>query len=170
MIGCVVKTVGLDKVREAVRRISDRQKHPKGFQEYAAAKALRETDRHFREEIGPRGGWEPLKLYTVLGRRGMGSKKKRALTKFGFETFGKEGGRGKHKILQDTGRLRASIIWNSLSERAIEIFSLVKYGATHQYGDRDRKIPARPFLWFPKEFVHGIAESFARWVARGNNG
>jgi phage gpG-like protein len=170
MIGCVVKTVGLDKVREAVRRISERQKHPKGFQEYAGAKALRETNKHFINEMGPKGRWEPLKLYTVLGRKGMGSKKKREGIRFGFKVFGEQGGKGKQKILQDSGRLRASIIWNSLSERAIEIFALVKYAATHQYGDSDRNIPARPFLWFPREFKRDIAESFARWVSRGNNG
>ena len=52
-----------------------------------------------------------------------------------------------HTLLEDTGSLRDSITsLVHVSYATVEVGSNLRYAATHQYGDADRGIPARPFL------------------------
>ena len=69
----------------------------------------------------------------------------------------------KGRILQDTGRLRTSIMFN-MSGNTGYIGTNVLYAATHQFG-RDN-IPARPFLWFTDRAKKSIEKEFLTYVAR----
>ena len=54
---------------------------------------------------------------------------------------------GGHSLLRDTGALVDSITHEvSTMERSVVVGSNLVYAATHQFGDPDRKIPARPYL------------------------
>lgn len=91
---------------------------------------------HFKTESGPDGRWAPLSPRTLLGRR--------------------KKGKGA-KILQDTGRLRASI--QPLVEsprRAVLASTNVIYARTHQFG-RGR-IPARPFMWLSRQTKNNMLD------------
>ncbi len=101
-----------------------------------ATLGFRDIMNHFSTESGPDGKWSPLKV----NRRRVGRYRKL---------------RGaRHKILQDTGRLRASIqpVVES-PHRAVIASTGVIYAATHQYGDKRRNIPARPFMWLSRQSV-----------------
>jgi phage gpG-like protein len=66
-------------------------------------------------------------------------------------------------ILQETQRLKWSVTKRrsrnmilEIDADSIQLSSSLPYAETHQYGDPDRKIPARPYI----EFVRG---DIARW-------
>jgi len=79
--------------------------------------------------------WRPI----MLTKQTM--KRRKMLTKRG--TVKK--GRTSLKILQDTGRLKNSIRPYSNAFGA-EVKTNVEYAAAHNYGDKKRKLPARPFM------------------------
>jgi phage virion morphogenesis protein len=54
---------------------------------------------------------------------------------------------GNQSLLLSNGDLLDSIQW-SVDGNSVEISSNLAYAATHQYGDDERGIPARPFLDF----------------------
>lgn len=110
------------------------------------------TRARFDAQRGPDGvPWEPLSdatlRRTMLGgvKRGKGQQR-RALTKRGGGT--KAGAIRKlagKEILVESGDLRDTLRYRA-SARSLEFGTDRKYGATHQFGDPDRHIPARPFL------------------------
>lgn len=65
------------------------------------------------------------------------------------------------KILQDRGDLKASINMD-VSNLMVHVGSALKYAATHQFGDAERNIPARPYL----VMMPGTAERFPLYLAR----
>jgi len=87
------------------------------------------VDLNFRDATDPEGvAWEALKPETVAQRRN-----------------------GGNKPLNDTGRLKSSITYNSSSNSVVIGTNVLddngqSYAATHQFGDSARHIPARPFL------------------------
>lgn len=77
----------------------------------------------FDDQVDPDGhAWEPLSARTIE------RKKKNA-----------------DKILIEHGGLMDSLHYNA-SSHGLEFGTNLIYGATHQFGDEDRNIPARPFL------------------------
>lgn len=75
---------------------------------------------------------------------------------------------GGHKLLENEGHLYDDI--NHLVHGSeIEIGTDMVYGATHQFGDGDRNIPARPYLGVSKdneaELEHQINRFFERALA-----
>lgn len=71
---------------------------------------------------------------------------------------------GQDKILQDTGLLKASLSAQGQYHiqrhdgRAFEWGTNLDYAATHQFGDPDRNIPARPFVGLNDEVLAEIEE------------
>lgn len=104
---------------------------------------------HFAKEEGPDGKWKSLKAATVKRRRLGG---------------------GDHRILQDTGRLRASIQPTVESpRRAVIATTNVIYAATHHYGDSRRNIPARPYMWLSRHSIDAmIKEAQAYFKTHGH--
>ena len=48
-----------------------------------------------------------------------------------------------------------------MSGAALAILVIEKYGRTHFYGDEDRNIPARPYVWIPGEDPDGARDVVA---------
>ena len=81
---------------------------------------------HFEKQVDASGkGWKPLRPATLARRR-------------------KGPGVGGVRILQDTGRLKSSIVAESNRDEAIAGTNTL-YAATHQFGRG--KIPAREFMY-----------------------
>lgn len=142
MIGARLRIQGIDKMREKLAAAKKRGGDLTQLTEYVAARAYKECIEHFENEEGPKGKWEPLSPVTLARRR-----------------QGK--GTGGAKILQDTGRLRSSILFRGLRDSAI-VFTNVIYGIIHQ--DGYKKIPQRKFLWLPDDFLKSMAEKFAQFI------
>jgi phage virion morphogenesis protein len=95
----------------------------------------RTTDRRFAQEGGALD-WKPLKPETIAEKRR---------------------NRRRMKILQRSGPLRNTITY-FVTERGLVFGSNQVYAPTHQFGDEDRGIPARPFLVITDEDRTAIAE------------
>jgi len=63
-------------------------------------------------------------------------------------------------ILRDTGNLFGSIDIQEQTHTYVDVGTDVVYGATHQFGDALRNIPARPFL--PETLIPEDDESITR--------
>ena len=83
--------------------------------------AVRQSDKHFQDETGPTGHWAALRPLTIKGRR-------------------KGKGSGGPKILQDTGRLKMSVVGRGtghvyrLEKMYLEFGSNLVYSSIHQFG------------------------------------
>lgn len=95
----------------------------------------RTTDRRFATEGGSQK-WVALKPETVAEKRR---------------------NRRRNKILQRSGPLRTTIRY-FVTDKGLVFGSNQVYAATHQFGDDDRGIPARPFLEITDEDRTAIAE------------
>ncbi len=147
MIGAVVKTKNFDRTRKALDRIRKRLDRPGGFLGYAGAKGHKEIMRHFADEEGEKGrSWKALSPATEAGRRA-----------------GPRPSMG-NKILQDTGRLRGSIVWMKAGKAAVKYLALVKYAVFHDKGIG--KLPKRAFMFFPTKLLQGLAGKFAKHVLK----
>lgn len=133
MIGVSIKSVNFERTIKATKKIQDKLDRPGGFLGYAGAQGHREIIKHFTEESGPDGKWEPL-----ASRRG--------------------------KALQDTGRLKASVVWHKMSTAVLRFIALVKYSGYHDQGTR--RLPQRQFMWFSSGFMDRIKNNFVRYVLR----
>lgn len=72
----------------------------------------------------------------------------------------------KGKILQDTGRLRASIIQRPERKRAI-LETTVPYAGTHQYGTG--RVPQRKFLYLSAGGERNIGQILLEWIKYGRS-
>jgi phage gpG-like protein len=112
---------------------------------------LSQTEANFAAEAGPLGKWPALAQSTVEGRVGkVAGKTKGGWRKDGRLSKGAAGKAAGMKILQDTGRLAASVtpFW---SETEAGVGSNAIYAAIHQLGGQAGRnlkslIPARPYL------------------------
>ena len=72
------------------------------------------------------------------------------------------------QILRDTGRLFLSLTDSNdgsvyeLTDKMLVLGTNLKYAAVHQFGSRDQRIPARPFMPDPSE----LAPMFSRVIER----
>lgn len=157
---------GLDKVKKLLEELKAAAKRPHVAMDLVGQRMVVMQKRHFRNQEGPDGqAWEPLKLATIARRRaGRGSRSyrtkgrrigmgaARAIVHFGGAV--PVAGISGVKILQDTGMMYRSLTYavatDGLSAEA-GIPTAVPYGATHQYGDRKRNIPARPFCYLNRQ-------------------
>lgn len=92
---------------------------------------------HFRDEMGPQGKWQRLKKQ----RRRQGKKKMA------------------DKPLQDTGRLRGSILPTSTKSTGpgeITVFAAANYSGYHDKGTG--RIPKREFMWLSGEALRKMIQ------------
>lgn len=146
MIRGKVTTKGIARTRKALKRINDRIDHPTGFLGYAGAQGHKEIMSHFAKEEGPsRVKWSPLAESTERSRR-----------------KGKKS--GGNKILQSSGKMRASVVWMKFGGAALKFMALVKYAIYHHEGTE--KMDERRFLFFPKAFTKFLTVKFAKYVTK----
>ncbi len=142
-LGTVIQ--GSGKVLALFNGMSRRSKRGRRFWQRAAIFVHREVIGHFRDETGPDGPWKPWAASTKAARKR---------------------GRGGNKILQDEGTLMGSIVFTA-SERSALIKTVLDYAATHQEGDREKNIPARPFMFLPRDKVRRIRKAYSRFIRTG---
>lgn len=140
-----MNTSGVKEVLAGFKLIQQRVGHGSPYFKRAALRGHRDTMQHFRDERGPNGPWAPWAASTAAARAR---------------------GRGGNKILVDMGILRGSILFQGTDDDA-RIFTETEYAATHQYGDKGRKIPARPFLWWSPETVEELKDAYIPWLLGG---
>ena len=108
-------------------------------------------ERFDREEAPDGSKWEPLSEATLRRkmlkgvRRSKGEKKKRLTGKRGSTKAGAINALAASRILKEEGDLRDTLRYQE-TDSSLEFGTDRIYGATHQFGDDDRNIPARPFL------------------------
>lgn len=104
----------------------------------------RDVLRHFGAIEGPEGEqWKPLKENTWKYK-----------IKHGY-----------YNILQNTGMLRRRNIPHNTSKSAI-VTNDMAYAGTHQYGNPEKNVPARPFLWLSSNALEEIIRYMAKYLVR----
>jgi len=110
---------------------------------------LNATQARFDREIDPAGNpWTPLKPKTKASKRRKGYR---------------------DKIMQMRGHLRDHLVMQADPD-GVEIGTNRIYGATHQFGDASRGIPARPFLGISEDDTQYILDVLAEDLERVLNG
>jgi len=133
-----VNLSGIKEVRKEFNDMAERARNAKTVLEIIGAKGFKDVIDHFaQEEDRDNKKWVGLK-YTRK--------------------------RGGSKILQDTGRLRASIRWRTVKDEA-HIFTNVVYAGVHNFGYK--KIPKREFMWVSNKAKDSMVISLLRWITRG---
>lgn len=142
-----LKLEGLEKVLSRIQTVASRVKDTAPLMARLATLGFKDVIDHFSKEQGPEGKWAPLKPSTIARRRKKG---------------------GGAKILQDTGRLRGSIMPQVTSPTRAEIVSTnVVYAPYHQFGVPGRNLPARPFLWLSRQSIDAMQRVAANYLFRG---
>ena len=147
-----LRLVGQSNVLNTLKLMMRRADEPSRLVARLAVIGFQDVMDHFRKEEGAKksgdtpSSWARLSPITIAYRR-----------------TGK--GTGGHKILQDTGRLRGSIIPGTRGTRRAFVSTNLVYAATHQYGRGN--IPARPFLWISRSGLDKMVRVALDWVARG---
>jgi len=130
------------------------------------------TRQRFDREQAPDGSpWEPLSETTLRRKmlkgvkRGRGQKRRRLTTRAGNTKAGAITRLAHASILVESGDLRDTLRYHATAD-SLEFGTDRKYGATHQFGDKKRNIPARPFLGLSDadraEIVSILREHLAR--------
>ncbi len=145
--------VDLGPLRAKLDKVIDVVGDTRGLLEVAGNEALRMVAERFQRE-GP--GWPALSSYTIERRRNED--------------------KGSIKMLQDTGRLRNSIVAPEsspggvyeLTDTTLTIGSNLVYAAIHQYGwpaggkHPPPTIPARPYLPDPVALINRVHDKLSR--------
>ena len=105
------------------------------------------------EAEGARDGepkWTPLSNYTLA----QDLKKKTKLKSVTREQIEKH--RGDRRILQDSGKLRNSILIQKIDNNGVVVGTNLMYAPQQQYGDTQKNIPPRPFLFITEKDITKI--------------
>lgn len=156
----VVQMLGKEGVDGRLRALAARATHAAPAWRRIAQVLRQQSMECFKLQRAPDGTpWDPLKESTLWARAFKRTK--------GYRSgLGRIGGReskvvqrqvSNARILQDTGRLRASVAVES-DDRSARIGSTLVYARTHQLGLRKKGIPARPFLGISPERAHEAME------------
>ena len=143
----IFRVTGLDRQIVSLKEQETRVRRANKAWASVAQLLRQEALECFRREASPSGvPWQPLSEATRWGRALRRTASYRARLKRPA-THSKRVQRhaANARILQDTGRLRASVAMES-DERSARIGSTLVYARTHQLGLRKKGIPARPFL------------------------
>lgn len=138
---------GQQTILAILKNMERRATDSRGLMARLATLGFTDVMEHFRKEQGPEGRWKPLAPSTIERRRK--GKKARLGT----------------KILQDTGRLRGSILPEVTGPRMAKIGTSLSYAAIHQFGQRG--IPSRPFMWLSTNAKTRMQDFAFQWVRKG---
>ena len=67
-------------------------------------------------------------------------------------------------LLQNEGDLLDSITTGEITDDGAEVGTNLIYAATHQFGDTERNIPARPYLGLSRANVDDLERLLQNWV------
>lgn len=140
-----------DRATPELGRLIARLEHPEPAMRAIATALLSQTEDNFAAEAGPLGKWPGLARATIEGRVGRLAKSRKGGTlKSGRISKGVANSAAGMKLLQDTGRLAASVtpFW-SATEAGVGSNAI--YAAIHQLGGKAGRglntiIPERPYL------------------------
>ena len=144
----VVQMLGKEGADGRLRALADRATHAAPAWRRIAQVLRQQSMECFKLQRAPDGTpWEPLKESTLWARafRRTGGYRGRLRRIGGRESKVVRRQVSNARILQDTGRLRASVAVES-DERSARIGSTLVYARVHQLGFRKAGIPPRPFL------------------------
>lgn len=153
---------GIPEVQALLDELKRAALTPRDAYDIVGQRMVAMQKRHFIKEEGPDGQkWEPLSPKTIARRRGgrAATTPRRRLGVAGV-------GRG-IKILRDTGAMAGSIVY-SVDDSGVEagVPTTIPYGATHQFGDSDRNIPARPFIYINRKEAEALLKLFTREILK----
>jgi phage virion morphogenesis protein len=136
----MIKLEGMTQLIAKTKNLRVRTDDPSMMYRVISSRIWKEQMRHFDMESGPDGKWEPLSDSTLARKRaGRGS--------------------GSPKILQDTGRMKNSIMPSSDKNGAyVSTGSNVKYAPYHQEGTKN--IPQREYMWLSDEFIDDMSKIY----------
>lgn len=160
MITLVIKDEDLRREMKRLRKVGREWKIVLGA---FGAHMLGSTSDVFRQEGKPEK-WKPLKDETIIARFTRGNRARKRKKRVGSPA-GKRAIAGA-KILFDRGRLAGSMGFR-VRKNVLEFGTNLVYAATHQFGDKKRKIPARPYLIFLDENIKKFEEIIVSWLVRG---
>jgi phage gpG-like protein len=155
MIKLKLQKKNFEIVAKKLKDASERAENAKNFWDVVAGRAYKQVIKNFQDERGPDGRWAPLKVERARDLKAGRKRVAKGLKKRG------------HKILQDTGRLRGSILFR-YGKNFAELWTNVAYAEDHQYGVPARNLPQREFLWVPEDFLKNIADSLTKYVTKGD--
>jgi len=161
-----LRVKGLDGAEGAIGAIGARLR-PGGSRAFWArvGQILRkEALECFRGQRAPDGTpWRPLSAKTLAARaKGRTGRGRSGAARARTVASRMSGAR----ILEDTGRLRGSLVAEP-TEDGVRIGSRLVYARTHQQGDDRRGIPARPYLGLSSEGRSRIMTALRRHYASG---
>jgi len=177
-----IQIKGMKELQQKLKSLIKSIKEPKKFFGTASIIMYKDTMKHFKEEMGPKGKWKSLEIGTLISRR-------------------RAKGSGGLKILQSKGELIDSIEPIFTNKKA-EVGTNKKYANMHQKGGTiparvvkprkkkvlhwigvspggitnffskghkipETKIPARSFVWYSKEAENRILGNFLLHLKRG---
>ena len=178
---------GVAEVKALLSELKRAAKHPGPAMDLVGQRMLAMQKRHFIKQEGPDGtAWTPLKAETIARRRV--DTKRASKTMKGAMTKGGRVGMGAARaivhfggavpvagikgvnILRDTGTMYKSLVYTVQTDAMgaeAGIPNLTEdYAPTHQFGDKSRNIPARPFIYINKKEAQQLLNLFSREVLR----
>jgi phage gpG-like protein len=107
---------------------------------------------HFDTEIDSKGNpWPKWKKRTATGIERVSSRPTK---------------RGGTKLLQDTGRLRNSILYRAARKTA-SVFIKLKYASVHNFGSKNKNIDKREYMYLDKATRDKIRNTFVKMIIKG---
>lgn len=144
------------QVREALKRLEQSGGNLKtAFQDIGEYLLISHRERFDKEQTPDGTPWEPLSDSTLRRkmlkgvRRGKGKKRKSLTSRQGTKAGAIKALAGS-KILKESGALRDLMRYQA-TDSSLQFGTDRIYGATHQFGDEDRNIPAREYLGLSAE-------------------
>ena len=146
MAGGGIALEGMDKIQRELARLASRTSNLEPALRDMGEELLQSTDQHFEKGENAEGKqWKALKEQTL--KRKLASSRSRTRT------------------LEDSGTLRDTIRHQTTAD-TLEVGTDRVYGATHQFGDKARNIPARPFLGLSEEDKQKLERIVAKHLGR----
>jgi phage gpG-like protein len=141
-----VQFKGINELSKYLKTVRNEISNPLKFHKQASVIMLADVQNHFSKEQGPGGKWKSLSPVTIFRRRGGGQSKSA-------------------KILQDTGRLRNSIV-NDSSSKGAEVGTNVEYAKYHDSDKPRKKLPQRKFLWISQMRIDQILNNVIKFLKK----
>ncbi len=153
---------GLKEVQALLAELKRAALSPRNAYDLVGQRMAAMQKRHFIREEGPDGKkWKELKRNTIARRRG-GKAASTPGGKLGVAGVGR-----KIQILRDNSIMMGSIVY-SVDKTGVEagVPTTIPYAPTHQYGDPDRNIPARPFLYLNQKEAQQLLSLFEKEILK----
>lgn len=141
-----IQIKGINELNKYLQSIKKEIQNPLKFHKQSSVIMLTDIHNHFSKEQSPTGKWKALSPITIFRRRGGGQSKSA-------------------KILQDTGRLRNSIV-NAFSSKGAEVGTNVEYGKYHDSDKPRTKLPQRKFLWISQMRIEQILNNVINFLKK----